>query len=455
MAVQLPAYTVNETRVNPTSSVWDSWGANFNFGDDGSYDDTSSKGGYATPVTPAQPLTQDQRLAKSIQDAIDRENAKRKAAGIRPISPILDKDLWAKIAETAQMGVFAADQPGTHKAGALEEAISALKQQPTTMPTTTTGSTGTTGSGSSWITPANLGGLAAIAGSIIASQDASKLAGKSASAGQTNIEELDALVRRMSQQNALESRALEDLLTPEVGQLRTKSNEAVLNSIGQSESDKNTEGLFTGMLNSPVTAARTPLLEAAIQKAKEDLALGGALSKGTQNEVTRAALSKAGTITPGGLGLGRDITARDLGLMSRQVEQQRLENASRLGGQELEMGQFRTGTDFNNKTSILNVAQLLNSLNSNRFAKDLSAAQYAQSIRQPVVGLDPASAANVFTGNATNASAAYANDANIKGQTSQNYLNLAGQLGGYALLGYNNSGTSGNNAGTGAKKLYG
>lgn len=293
---------------------------------------------------------------------------------------------------------------------------------------------------------AAIGAIGTTGAALYNGKKARDAAGNAISNSQVDLEALDEVVRNMSRRNAFESAALEQELTPEVPKLRQAANEAVLSDVGTNTLDEYNRGLLSQMAENQVGGPRTPLLEAAIAKAKSDLALGGSLNRDTQNQVTRAALSKAGTVAPGGLGLGRDITARDLGLTSLQLEQQRLDAASRLGGQELNLESLRTGTDFNNRTSILNVAQLLNAINSQRFGRNLAAAQYGQSIRPPVVGLDPASAANVVTGNATNAGAAAANQAGVYGQQSANYMNLAGQLGGYALLNYNNPG-----GGTGPK----
>jgi len=230
-------------------------------------------------------------------------------------------------------------------------------------------------------------------------------------------------------------------MTPEVPALRTAANNAVLAGVGTSTTDDYTRGLLSQMAEGKVSNAQTPLLQAAIAKAKADLAMGGNISGETQNAVTRSALAKAGTVAPGGLGLGRDIVARDLGLTSLDLEQRRLVNASQLGGQELQAAQFGTNTAFNNNANLLNAVQLLNAGQGNQFNRNLAAAQYGQSIRQPIVGLDPGAVANIAVGNANNASAAQTNQANIAGQQSQNYMNLAGQFGGQALLAYNNSQT--------------
>lgn len=292
-----------------------------------------------------------------------------------------------------------------------------------------------------------------VAGSALVSAGVSAYNGKKArdamkdasAAGQVDIDSLDAKARQIALRNAQESAALEQAITPEVPKLRTEANQAVLDSIGTSNVDEYMRNLLSGTAENKVGMANTPLLNAAIAKAKADLALGGQLSGDTQNSVTRAALSKAGTVAPGGLGLGRDITARDLGLTSLDLEQRRLANASQLGGQELALQQLNTNTAFNNNASVLNAMSLLNQAQNSRFSRNLAAAQYGQSIKPPVVGLDPSAVVNLTVGNSNNASAAAANQANLYGQQQQNWMNLAGNLGGAALMGY--MGSSGGGGG--------
>lgn len=257
---------------------------------------------------------------------------------------------------------------------------------------------------------------------IHAQQDAAK-------AGKADIDQLNAQTVALSKQNAIDSAALEKQLTPEVASLRTGANQQLLAGLGKTDPNvERAKGMLGQNLGVPLN---TPLLNAAIAKAQSDLALGGNLSQDVQNSATRKALATAGSVGGGGLGLGRDLVARDLGLTSMQVAQQRLQNASQLGGQELDLGTA-------NSTNFLNQLNILRAINDSQFGQNMSLAQYAQGIAQPIVGLDPGSAANLAMGNANGASAALANSANIRGQQSQNYANLAGQALGYGLLQYNN-----------------
>jgi len=244
-------------------------------------------------------------------------------------------------------------------------------------------------------------------------------AGKS---GQVNIAAIDAQTREMARRNALESAELERQLTPEVPQLRTAANQAVMQGLNPSSQQQAAiDSLYARMGGS----VSTPLLQAAIEKARADLAQGGQLSVDQRNEAARRGLARAGTVT-GGLGLGRDLAARDIGLTSYQVEQQRLQNAAGLGAQELGREQF-------NASNFLNQFQALQNYYNNNRSFALGAAQYGQSIQQPIVGLDPSSAANLAVGNQNVSAQALANQANIRGQQAQGLTQLGGQFLGFGL----------------------
>lgn len=280
-----------------------------------------------------------------------------------------------------------------------------------------------------------IGAAGSVAGGLLANSQAKKVAGQAANASQVDIDALDAKTREIAKKNALQSAELERQLTPEVPQLRTAANQGVMAGLAPSASDQAAESFLLQSLGHPAASQlNTPLLRAAIAKAHSDLALGGELPLDVRNMVARRAASTAGTVAPGGLGLGRDITARDLGLTSLDLSNQRLQNASQLGGQELALEGENANLGFNNAAHALNIVQLLQQLSGARFGRNLAAAQYGESIQRPVVGLDPGSVADVTIGNSNNRGAALANQANIAGQSSQNLFNFGGQMLGYGLL---------------------
>lgn len=251
-----------------------------------------------------------------------------------------------------------------------------------------------------------------------AASDAKKAANKAG----VDINALDAQTRELALRNARESAALEEQMNPEVAAFRRAANQQLLGNIG---ADENQLASINALMGRFGQNANTALTDAAIAKAQQDLALGGQLSLDQRNEATRRGLATTGSVT-GGLGLGRDIVARDLGLTSQAIEQQRLQNAANLGGLELNREQA-------NNSNFLNQFSALNNYYNNQRALDLSMAQYGQSIAQPVVGLDPASYANLAVGNTNAVTQAQMNAAAASNQSGSGLMSLGGSLMGMGM----------------------
>lgn len=281
-----------------------------------------------------------------------------------------------------------------------------------------------------------IAGASALASAYQANK-ANQIAKRAGQAGQVDIAALDERARAIAQRNAQESAALEQSMTPEVPRLRSAANQGLLDSLGPNAGEEASIAALMGS-GDPGNKMQTPLLRAAIAKARADLGLGGQLSPEIQNFVTRRALEGAGTTTPGQLNLGRDLSARDLGLTSMDLENRRLDNAGRFGQLEMGLEQEDNNVNFNNTSNFLNKIQLLRAIQGDRFGRNLSTAQYGESIARPIVGMDPGSVVDLTVGNSNNRQAALANQANVRGQQSQNYANMAGQAAGYGLLAYNN-----------------
>lgn len=270
-------------------------------------------------------------------------------------------------------------------------------------------------------------GAAATAGSTLYSVNAQKkaasAAANAAANSQVDIQRLDQTTRDIAMRNARDAAQLEAELTPEVPELRRMANLAVLAGLAPDARQEGAVDSLYGRLN---TGLQTPLLQAAIDRAQSDLALGGKLDRETMNAASRAAGARAGT-TFGGLGLGRDLAARDLGLTSYQVGQQRLQNASQLGALELNKESF-------DATNFLNTFNALQNYNNAKRSYALGAAQYGESIAPPVVGLDPSAAANVAVGNQNASNQAAANQANLAIGRAQTISSGIGQLAGLGLM---------------------
>ncbi len=292
-----------------------------------------------------------------------------------------------------------------------------------------------------------LGGaaLGASLGSMVQGQVDARSAAKKAQAAADNakidIQALDEQTRAIAKQNALDAAELERQMTPEVPQLRSAANNAVLNAIGGTPEQKNALAMIFSRINQPGTTAQygeTPLLREAIAKARSDLALGGKLSLDQQNAATRRGAATAATVGGGNLGLGRDLAARDLGRTAYDVENQRLSNAATIGALESQDASSRAGfglsRDSLGNQNFLSNFSLLSTFLNNMRQQDLSAAAFGQSIAPPTVGLDPSAVANLAVGNQNVATQGALNAANIKAQGAQNLMGFGGQLLGYGMM---------------------
>ncbi len=271
--------------------------------------------------------------------------------------------------------------------------------------------------------------------------DAKKAANAAGQAGQQAQVDIPGIAQ-MTQDQALKnialSRQVEDKYNPGNNLLRQGS---VLGLISQLGSDPNND-IYTKLneqfQGAPMTAqsADSELLKKAIAQATNDLALGGKLPLDVRNMVARTAAGQSGSVS-GGLSLGRDIQARDLGLTSLDLQQRRLGNAQSLGQAELGGNQFnanmRQRANEFGLTNNLNLAQLMSQLNGADFNKFLASAQFGQSLQGPQVGLDPSAIANLSVGNTNAGTQAALNAAGIKAQSGNNLTNFGGQLFGYGF----------------------
>lgn len=299
-----------------------------------------------------------------------------------------------------------------------------------------------------------------------------------------------------AQQNAANSAALEAQYNPGAQELRQGSLQSLLDQLNAPQ--QGVEGTLPVVPTpgaAPVSAQNqallqqitaqagqplqnvgydSPLTRAAIAKAQQDLALGGALPQDVAQLVARKAFAQAGTLTGGrGLGNGRDITARDLGLTSLDLENQRLQQALQAGGAEsnleganaamriaaqqyarnnLLQSQGATQADqqaqlqayvqqqqlaqqaaAQQASNYFNQNSLLQSIASGQFGRNLAASQLGQSITPPASGLDPGAIVNLAVGNSNLAANAQQNANATAAQAANNKTQLGGQLIGTAL----------------------
>jgi hypothetical protein len=184
--------------------------------------------------------------------------------------------------------------------------------------------------GASATTAGLVGAAAGVGGSLIKANQAKKAASGLAAAQQQGAIDINKLIsdaRTNAAENYKTSIALEQQYNPAQAALRGSTNLALANL-----ADENTAGararnsLLTGL-----TGAPNSLLQHSADSILEQLALGGSLSPETQNAVMRGSLQRAGQSGIAGSQAGRGLVARDLGLTSLQLQQQRQAAALQAG----------------------------------------------------------------------------------------------------------------------------
>lgn len=316
-----------------------------------------------------------------------------------------------------------------------------------------------------------VGGLALSAKAMSDQKKAAAQAADAAKNSGVNIADVSRQAEEQALRNIIRSREIEDQFAPQNRQFREGTLAALVENMKSgADSSKIQEYIdraggastYAGpAAGQPLVAgeANSALLQDAVKRAQQELAMGYELPQDVRNLVARQAAATSGRVT-GNLGLGRDIGLRDLGLTSLDIAQRRLTNASTLGQADLGASQFNTGLQYNAQRdnlgarqfdaqqrqqasqfdagNNLNIAQLLQAMKSGDFSNYLQAAQLGQSIAPPVVGLDPTAIANLAVGNSNQQGAAAQNAAAIRGSAAQGLGQFGGQLTGFGLSGLAN-----------------
>jgi len=234
---------------------------------------------------------------------------------------------------------------------------------------------------------------------------------------------IDDLIKRTSEQarrNIRDSIGLEEEFEPETAMAREEAMQQLLRSIRDSgdASSSLEDRLFADLrrdqdIEMP-DLERSALLDRVRSQAMQDLELGGELPQDVRNLVMRTAAGRGSQSGVLGGRAGRDIGARDLGLTSLDLKNQRMATAAQLGAGE-------------------------EATNMQRFG----AAQFTQGINRPTAGLDPAALANIMvddvnarndfiSGQARNEQAASAGKADIMGGVFQGMLSAFGKGGAFS-----------------------
>lgn len=275
-----------------------------------------------------------------------------------------------------------------------------------------------------------------------ASKDAKKLA--AGQGGGVDIASLDQQARELSKRNIADSIALEKQYDPAVAALREQATSSLLPYAGTNNALSTTgQTLRTDLYGDFSNAGNAQLQQSgllgdAIARARADLALGGGLDTSTRNEISRRAAANAGSVGGGGLGLGRDLSARDLGISAMQLGNQRLMNASSLGAQEQAFNNAQGQFGLQNTAQRLSTAGLISELGQQDYARQLQLAAFSQGIARPETGLDASSLVNLTTGNQNATNSLAQQQAAIAAQNRNAMVGAAGTLLGAGINAYGN-----------------
>lgn len=282
--------------------------------------------------------------------------------------------------------------------------------------------------------------FAIVAGTVVAAGGAAysanqqkKAAAKAAEAGRAtpvDIKDVSKQAEDQALRNIIRSREVEQNYDPFVAASRDAAIRNFLQQVQQpSATTAKANELALGGYDSP---AIKQAVEQAMALSNSNAIPVAELPVEVSNQATRKALATAAGVGGGGLNLGRDLVARDLGLTSLQLGQQAEQNKLNRIQSLLGAGQSQFGVDTQRIGALAN-------LGGQDFTRALSAAQFTQTLQRPEVGLDPTAIANLATGNVSTENQNRLNQANMIQQqaniNSQMYGQLAGAIGS-GLTGY-------------------
>lgn len=267
--------------------------------------------------------------------------------------------------------------------------------------------------------------VAAIAGGSLIGAAALGKPGKQ-KAKTVNIPQADAAAREYADKNIQDAIRLEQKYSPETYGFRQQSMQALADESARATNTADMQAALRARFDQGFSPSA--LTQAAYDRATSDLALGGALPLDVQNQITRQALAGTARGT-GGLGLGRDVVARDLGLGSMQLRNQRLATAQDIG----------TAYDRNQLAQLQAqqaLAGAVTDLGQAELSRRLNLAQFGQAIQRPESGLTRSDVVNLMVGNTNTQNAVNAQNAANKAAFTNSLITLGGQVGGAALGGY-------------------
>lgn len=242
-----------------------------------------------------------------------------------------------------------------------------------------------------------------------------------------DIAKIIADARENAAANYANSFALERQYNPQSAELRTAANNGLSNlATGNTAGFQARDSLLSQLGSSQIMSTGTnPLLEASAASILDNLKLGGALGRDVQQQTVKAALEKGGMAGISGSGAARGLVARDIGLTSLGLLQQRqgqaLQAGSTLEGIKMQSDQLRL-QDFLGRIGAAQGAASQDTQRAGLLAQIMDARALPES------GLSPGALANLYVGDKNVQDQSRMDQAALKTTTNANTMN--------ALLGF-------------------
>jgi len=234
--------------------------------------------------------------------------------------------------------------------------------------------------------------------------------------------------------NLQQSKALEAQYMPGTAALRNTADVGLGQLGQQSTAGFQARNALLGGMTSPIadsSVSSNPLLQASADRILGQLNLGGKLDAETQSAAMRGALQGAGTAGIAGSGAGRGLAARDLGLTSLALQNQRQQAAMGAGSTMAQLGLAGQQLKLQDYLQRYNAAQ--GATGQDIQSKGLLAG-IIDARQMPNAGLSSTDIANLYSGQNNAQNQANFNAAAIKQQQSnaniQAMLGLAGTAAG-------------------------
>lgn len=215
-----------------------------------------------------------------------------------------------------------------------------------------------------------------------------------------------------------QSKALEAQYMPGTAALRNTADVGLGQLGQQSTAGFQARNALLGGMGSPIadsSVSSNPLLQSSADRIMGQLNLGGKLDAETQSAAMRGALQGAGTAGIAGSGAGRGLAARDLGLTSLALQNQRTQAAQGAGSTMAQLGLAGQQLKLQDYLQRYNAAQ-------GATGQDIQSAGLLAGIidarQMPNAGLSSTDIANLYSGQNNAQNQANFNAAAIKQQQS-------------------------------------